>query len=135
MTSLSACSQGVSKEDYISDVNQLCAEARDDLDAYEESLRGATSVDEVRAAVREGRTVFERFHDELAALDKPEQDRRTLDVWLSELDDVVDLLRRLEEATASGDLDEIEQVTQEAESAQAESDRLATEYGVESCAR
>jgi hypothetical protein len=125
----------VSKEDYISDVNQLCVEAREDLDAYEESLRGATSVDEVRAAVTEGRTVFERFHEELTALDEPEEDRRTLDRWLSELDDVVDLLRRLEEATASGDVEEIEQVTQEAKSAQAEVDRLAAEYGIEGCSR
>ncbi len=116
-------------------MNQVCVDAREDLDAYEESLRGATSVDEVHAAVTEGRTVFERFHDELAALDKPEEDRRILDMWLSELGDIVDLLRRLEEATASGDLDEIEQVTQEAESAQAEGDRLATEYGIEDCVR
>jgi hypothetical protein len=125
----------VSKEDYISDVNQLCIEAREDLDAFEEALRGATSVDEVRSAVAEGRTAFERFHGDLAALEKPEEDRRTLDSWLSELDDVEDLMRRLEEATASGDLGEIEQVAQEAEIAQAEGDRLAMDYGVEGCAR
>lgn len=125
----------MSKEDYISDVNQLCVEAREDLDAYEEALRGATSVDEVRSAVTEGRTAFERFHEELAALEKPEEDRRTLDRWLSELDDVVDLMRRLESATASGNLGEVEQVTQEAEGAQAEGDRLAMDYGVEGCAR
>ena len=125
----------MSKEDYISDVNQLCAEAREDLDAFEEALREATSVEEVRSAVTEGRTAFERFHAEVAALEKPEEDRRTLDSWLSELDDVEGLMRRLEEATASGDLAEIEQVTQEAEIAQAEGDRLAMDYGIEGCAR
>ena len=135
VTSLYACSQPVSKEDYISDVNQLCAEAREDLDAFEEALREATSVEEVRSAVTEGRTAFERFHTEVAALEKPEEDRRTLDSWLSELDDVEGLMRRLEEATASGDLAEIEQVTQEAEIAQAEGDRLAMDYGIEGCAR
>ena len=135
VTSLCACSQRVSKEDYISDVNQLCVEAREDLDAYEQDLRGATSVDEVRSAVMEGRNVLERFHGNLAALEKPEEDRRTLDSWLSELDDVVDLMRRLEEATAAGNLGEIEQVTQEAEIAQAEGDRLAMDYGIEGCAR
>ena len=132
---LCACSQQVSKEDYVSTVNELCVESREDLDAYEETLRGATSVDEVRSAVTEGRTVFERFHGKVAALEKPEEDRGTLDGWLTQIDEVVDLMRRLEEATSSGDLESVEKVTQEARTAQAEAERLAIEYGIEGCAR
>jgi hypothetical protein len=116
-------------------VNELCVEAREDLDAYEEALRGAASVDEVRSAVTEGRTAFERFHGKIAALEKPEEDRGTLDRWLTQIEEVVDLMHRLEESTSSGDLQSIEQVTQEAETAQAEAERLAIEYGIEGCAR
>lgn len=116
-------------------MNKLCAETQQDLDAYAETLRVAASADDVRAAVARGRTIFESFHDELQTLERPEEDRRTLDRWLTEIDEVVDLMRRLEEATASGDLEAVEQVTQEAESAQAEAERLAIEYGIEGCAR
>ena len=135
MTFLCACSQRVSKEDYVSDVNKLCVDAREDLDAYEEALRGAASVAEVRSAVTEGRTAFERFRGKIAALEQPEEDRGTLDRWLTQIEKVVDLMRRLEEATASGDLEAVEQVTQEAERAQAEAERLVIDYGIEGCAR
>ena len=133
--SLYACTQQVSKEDYVSDVNKLCRETQQDLDAYAETLREATSADDVRAAVEQGGTVLARFHDEVQTLERPEEDRRTLDRWLTQIDEMVDLMRGLEEATASGDLDAVEQVTQEAESAQSEAERLAMEYGIEDCAR
>ena len=132
---LYACSQQVSKEDYVSDVNELCSETQQDLDVYAETLREAASADDVRAAVAQGRTVFERFHDEVQALERPEEDRGTLDGWLTQIQEVVDLMRRLEEATASGNLEAVEQVAQEAESARVEAERLAMEYGIEDCAR
>ena len=116
-------------------MNELCVEAREDLDAYEEALRGAASVAEVRLAVTEGRTAFERFHGRIAALEQPEEDRGTLGRWLTQIEEVVDQMRRLEEATSSGDLETVEQVTQEAETAQAEAERLAIEYGIEGCSR
>jgi len=130
-----SCTDQVSKEDYISEVNQLCDETQEELDAYGERLRNAASVDEVQAAVMHGRTIFERFHGELEELQKPEEDRRTLDGWLAEIERVVELMRRLEEAAEAGDVGSIEEVTREAESAQTEGDRLAKDYGIEGCAR
>ncbi|MDQ5816347.1 MAG: hypothetical protein M3516_08665 [Actinomycetota bacterium] len=129
-----ACTQQVSKEDYVADVNRLCDETRRELDAYGASLRNAASVDEVRAAVERGRAIFERFRGETVALEKPEEDRALLDRWLAAIDEVVDLMRRLEKATESGDIGAIDEIAQAAESAQTEGDALATDYGIDACA-
>lgn len=130
----SSCTQQVSKEDYVTDVNRLCDETRRELDAYGAALRNASSVDEVRAAVKRGRAIFERFQGDIAALEKPAEDRAILDRWLAAIDEVVDLMRRLEEATESGDIGAIDKVAQAAASAQTEGDALATDYGIEACA-
>ena len=129
-----ACTQQVSKEDYVADVNRLCDETRRELDAYGTMLRYASSVDEVRAAVERGRAIFERFRDEIAALEKPDEDRAILVRWLAAIDEIVDLMRRLEEATESGDIGAIDEVARAAASAQTEGDALATDYGIEACA-
>lgn len=129
-----ACSQRVAKEDYVADVNRLCDETRRELDGYGAALRDAASVDEVRVAVERGRAIFERFRDEIAGLEKPVEDRATLDRWLAAIDAVVDLMRRLEEATESGDIGAIDEVVQAAERAQIEGDALATDYGIKACA-
>ena len=129
-----SCTQQVSKEDYVADVNRLCDETRRELDAYGAALRNAASVEEVRAAVERGRATFERFRAEIDELEKPAEDRAILDRWLAAIDEVVDLMRRLEEATESGDLGAIDEVAQAAASAQAEGDALATDYGIEACA-
>ena len=129
-----SCTQQVSKKDYVTDVNRLCDETRRELDAYGAALRNASSVAEVRAAVERGRAIFERFQDDIAALEKPAEDRAILDRWLAAIDEVVDLMRRLEEATESGDIGAIDEVAQAAASAQTEGDELATDYGIEACA-
>jgi len=129
-----ACTQQVSKEDYIADVNRLCDDTRRELDAYGAALRDAASVEEVRAAVERGRAIFERFRDELNALEKPDEDRAILVRWLAAIDEVVDLMRRLEEATASGNIGAIDQLARAAEGAQTEGDALATDYGIDACA-
>lgn len=128
------CNQQVSKDDYVAEVNELCDQTRSELNAYEEALRNAASVDEVRAAVERGRAIFERFQSELTALDKPEEDQEVLTRWLNAIDEIVALMGRLEDATAAGDTEAIDQIARAAETAQTEGDALARDYGIEACA-
>jgi hypothetical protein len=119
----------LSKADFVSRADAICRKYEARLDA----LGQPTNVDELRSFADKALPIAREGRDELGELDPPEALEKTYDAWLAEGDQAIEIVERLRDAAEEGDQAEIQRIAQDAQRADAESNRLARELGFEQC--
>lgn len=126
---LTACGGG-GKDDVISDGDEICREANDKLAELEEpeSLSG------LPAYAGEARPIVEDAVDDLKALDAPDTDRESFDEFVERSEELLSLLRDLEDVEPGTSDAELQELNDEINRISDESNAAAEEYGFKDCA-
>ena len=111
-------------------VNELCADFNERI----ADLGSPSSPEEIPEYIEQGIPVIEEGIAELRALNPPEELQEDYDAMLDATAQAIPAARRLSEAAADQDADAVEEAISQGQEAEAESDRLARELGLDTCA-
>jgi hypothetical protein len=118
----------LSREEFVEQATAICDRAEQRIG----ELDAPASVDDLEAYAREARSITEEGLDDLEALEPPQELEDGFDRYLDQGNDVVEVLEELEQAAASGDEAEAQQLAGElAESADAQ--QAARDAGLPGC--
>ncbi|HTU14249.1 MAG TPA: hypothetical protein VMF31_03555 [Solirubrobacterales bacterium] len=129
-------SGGLSKDEFIAQADQICADATAATDANEAEFDSAVQSGDLDAAadlIADSNTTIQDAIDEIAALEPPEDDQATIDEFLSLSDDQADVAGQVEDAIRAGDNETLNELGTQADKLQKESDALADDYGFIDC--
>ncbi len=121
---------GESKNDVISDGDEICREANDKLEALEEpdELSGLPDY------AAEARPIVQDAVADLKALDPPEQDREAFDEFIARSEELEELLNELAEMDPGASDAELQAASDRIGDVTDESNAAAEQYGFERCA-
>jgi hypothetical protein len=119
----------LSRAEFVARADAICQKYEARLDA----LGQPTNVDELRSFADRALPIAKDGREELGDLNPPEDLEDTYDAWLEQGDDAIEIVERLRDAAEDGDQAEIQEIAQDAQRADAESNRLAGELGFEQC--
>lgn len=120
---------GLTKEEYIEQADQICAEA----DAKSQELEPPKTPAELEGFVDEAEKVTGELLSDLRELEPPEEDRETIDRMLAKIEQAQGYLPEIAEAARTRNSQELGRIAQELQAAAAEANSLAQEYGLETC--
>ena len=126
---LGACSNGLSKEEYIEQADRICAEA----DAKTQDIEPPKSPAELGEFVDEAEEVTARLLADLRELEAPEEGRETIQQMLQKIEEAMGYLPEIEEAARRRNTQELTTIAQRLQAAASEANSLAQEYGLETC--
>lgn len=127
-----ACGGGdetLSKEDFIEQADEICAE----LDSKVDEMEAPESPADLEASVEELEAITDEGIRGLRALSPPEEDADTIATMLDRIERTVRLLPDLAQAGKADDVDEMERLSAEIQSAANEASEIARDYGFERC--
>jgi len=113
-----------SKEDFITQADAVCEEANAAISQFAAAGQGLTEADQI-ADLRQG------VVDELNALGPPEDDRQTLDQFLTAMEQTVEAGKKIALAQERGE--DTAQFETELDTARSEAETAASAYGFEEC--
>lgn len=119
----------LSRAEFVSRADAICTEYEAKLNA----LGRPTNVQELKTFADKSIPIAREGRDELAGLNPPEELDETYDAWLEQGEEAIEIVERLSDAAEAGNTAEIQRIAQEAERADAESNRLAGELGFRQC--
>lgn len=120
---------GVSKEDFITEADAICSDIREQT-ASLDSPTDLPSTGEYFTALT---PLLEEETSGIKALEPPDDDRETLDAWIATQEELAGTFEAAADAANSGDQEGFDAAFTEANAVQAESGRLAVEYGFRVC--
>ena len=120
----------LAREDFVQEANAICAEATGAIQA----LPASGSLSELAQNVPELQDIAQRELDRLRALGQPIELSERLDpAYLSLLEQQLELLRELVEATSSEDLVRAREILADATRLNLQAIQIATAYGIDQC--
>jgi hypothetical protein len=119
----------LSKEDFQSQANAVCAKYQKQLDA----LGTPTSLDEIPALVQQALGILNKEIDEVAALNPPEELQSQFDALIAETNKTKQAATDLSDAAKSGDQAAVQKALDEGNAASDKADQLAGQLGLDSC--
>jgi hypothetical protein len=125
----SGSSARLSREQFQSQANAICAKYQKQLDALEQP----TSLDEIPDLVDQALVVLNKEIDEIAALNPPEELQSDFDKMIAATDKTKAAADDLSSAAKAGDQTAVQKALEEGNAASAEADQLAGGLGLESC--
>ena len=120
----------LSKEEFASKGNAICADFKKELDAVPEP----SSFEEVLVFVDKAIPIFDEHLDQLKELRPPEDLQETRDDWIAFGDKARGRLDDFREAAEDEDEEKLNELGRETDAEDKESDRLANELGLTTCA-
>ena len=126
---LVACG-GENKDDVIAEGDEICREANDRLEELEEP----ESVSGLPDYARDARPIVDDAIDDLKALDAPDEDKESFDEFIAQSEELVRVLRDLEDSDFGTSDEELEQQNEEISQITEASNAAAEEYGFRDCA-
>jgi hypothetical protein len=121
---------GLSREEFVSEADAICQEFEQRVDDVEQPQ----SPDDVERYVDEVRPVIEDGLNELEGLQPPEELEEQWNELVASNDEGLEALDDLRQAAANGDVERIQEISEEASRRDDESDRIAREIGLQECA-
>jgi len=138
---LTACAQGtdedpspdgaLTKPEFIAQADARCAEA----DAETKELRSPQKPAEVEPFVDKARAITQELVDDLRELPAPEGDQQTIDAMLDTVEEALQRLPALVQASKDKDLAAVQAEGQKLQALAQEAQQIAEEYGFEVCGR
>lgn len=127
---LTSCGgDGLTKEEYIEQADQICAEA----DAKSRELQPPKTPAELESFVDKAEKVTGELLADLRELEPPEEGKETIDRMLAKIEEAQSHLPDIAEAARTRNTQELGRIAQELQAAAAEANTLAQEYGLETC--
>jgi len=129
-------SGALSKEDFIAQADQICADSIAESKTNEDDFVAAIGANDIETAadiIAANGDLISEGVDQVEALEAPEEDQETIDEFISISREQADLLAELADAVRADDGAAVEEISAEGETIQAESDALADEYGMVDC--
>ncbi len=126
----------LSKEDFIAQADEICAESDAASDAFGEDFEaayGAGDFDAAAELIEEADATTSEATDEIKALEPPEEDQATVDELFELTDQQEALVPDLIEAVRAGDNAAVTEVADEAEALDTQTNAIADEYGFVDC--
>ena len=128
-TSLAACSDDSSREDFVAAADEACREADEDIRDI-----GAPRFEEgILDYVEKAQEISADLVADLRELDPPEGDRQQIDRMIDLLERATGLLEPLAQATLDRDAAKIGELQQEVREVTEEIGEIAASYGFEVC--
>jgi hypothetical protein len=121
---------GLSREEFVSEADAICQEFDQRVDDVEQPQ----SPDDVERYVDEVRPVIEDGLNELEGLQPPEEFEDQWNQLVARNDESLEALDDLRRAAANGDVERLQEISEEASRRDDESDRIAREIGLQECA-
>lgn len=122
-------SGGVSKEEFIEKADAICSQKLEESSAIEQPT-DLESTGNLFAGVT---PILVAQTREIRALEAPDEDAAVLEDWLNTQDELVVVFRTAAEAAGSGDQEGFDAAFTDANAIQAQSSRLASQYGFDVC--
>ena len=122
-------SSRLSKEDFQTQANAICAKYQKQLDA----LGTPSSVDEIPDLVEQALEILNKEVDEIAKLNPPEELQRDFDQMIAASNKTKAAADDLSTAAKAGDQAAVQKALEEGNAASNEGDELATELGLSEC--
>jgi hypothetical protein len=122
-------SDRLSKEDFQSQANAICAKYQKQLDA----LGTPSSLDEIPDLVDQALVILNKEVDEIAALNPPEELQSDFDKMIAASNKTKAAADDLSSAAKEGDQAAVQKALEEGNAASAEADQLAGTLGLDSC--
>jgi ketosteroid isomerase-like protein len=129
-------SGALSKEDFIAQADQVCADFSAEAKKTEEAFNTAIQEDDMETAGDLFAANAEQMDvavEEFADLTPPEADQETIDKFVSLSREQVDAAFELADAIAANDEQAVQAIDEEARGLDAEADLIADEYGMVDC--
>lgn len=126
----------LTKDEYIAQADQICADTKTETDALEPEFNAADEAGDVDGAadiLAEGSDITKDAFDEIEALEPPEEDQATIDEFISLSQQQIDLGDQIVDAIRAGDDAAIDDLSAQAEDLEQQSDAIADEYGMVDC--
>jgi hypothetical protein len=129
LLALAGCG-GDSKDDVISDGDEICREANEKLEDLEEpeELSGLPDY------AREARPVFDDAVEDLNGLDPPDEDKDSFDEFIEKSEELSGLLREIEDADVGTTDAELQEISDQIGEITDEANAAAEDYGFGDCA-
>ena len=131
LVTLSACSQGLSKEEFIEQADRVCAEA----DAKTRDIEPPRTPAALKEFVAQARDITEGLLNDLRELEPPEGDQDVIDRMIARIAAAMDLLPEIQAAAEERSIEDINRLAGRLKEEAAEANRIAQEYGLEECGR
>ena len=126
---LPACSSGPSKEEYIAQADEICAEAG----AAGEALGIPKNEKEFDETVEEATQITLEAIAQLRALEPPEDDREVIETIYNNMEEAVAYIPQIQEASDRGDAEAMGELNQQLTHAAMVAEELARRYGFKEC--
>jgi hypothetical protein len=120
----------LSEEEFLKRANAICQRYDEELDALGEP----ETAEALGEAINDAVPIIERGVAELRALRPPEESEQTFDQMVDAIASTIPVFRRLGDAVADQDQQTAQEALQEGQRIDRNSDRLATELGLDKCA-
>jgi ABC-type glycerol-3-phosphate transport system substrate-binding protein len=125
-----ASSERLSEEDFREQANAICTDYNEQI----ADLGSPASPEDIPDYVERGIPIIEEGIAKLRELNPPEELADDYDRMLDETEKTIPVARQLSEAAADEDAEAVQEAISLGQEADAESDRIAREMGLESCA-
>jgi hypothetical protein len=119
----------LSKADFQSQANSICAKYQKQLDA----LGTPSSLDEIPALVDKALAILNKEIDEIGQLNPPEELQSQFNAMLAASDKTKQAADDLSTAAKAGDQAGVQKALQEGNAASSQADKIAGELGLDSC--
>jgi hypothetical protein len=119
----------LSKEDFQSQANAICAKYQKQLDA----LGTPSSLDEIPDLVDQALAILNKEIDEVAALNPPEELQSEFNALIEESNKTKQAADDLSSAAKAGDQAAVQEALDEGNAASNKADQVATQLGLDSC--
>lgn len=126
---LSACSGGLSKEEFIAQADEICGSAEEKFNEIEQPTTPA----ELEGFVEEAEGVMNELLGDLRDLEAPDDIADQVDEMLTNLEGAVDQFPELVDAASSQDLDTVQTITGEIEEKTNAANSAAQDIGLDQC--
>lgn len=120
---------GVSKEEFIQQADDICSAKLEESSAIPQP----TDLESTGNLFREVTPILQAQTREIKALEAPDEDIEVLEDWLKTQDELVGVFQAAAQAAGSGDQEGFDAAFTEANAIQAQSSRLASQYGFAVC--
>lgn len=131
LVALVACSEGLSKEEFIEQADRLCR-AADEKSEDLEPPRTPEGLDDFAAGAKE---ITDELVRRIRELEPPADDVDVIEEMIERIESAMALLPEIQEATKQRDTPEIERLVAQLREEAREANRIAREYGLQDCGR
>ena len=131
LVALGACSEGLSKDEFIKQADQICEEA----DAKSEELEPPRTPEELEEFAGRAQEITGQLVEDLGELEPPADDADVIERMLDRIETTIALLPDIQEATAERDTQEVERLVTQLREQASEANRIAQDYGLKVCGR